>query len=160
MEVSKVGHIKAAVFSIAVILFISIGCVLGYHYLVSKSIEGIVLRNKIDLEQNMAELARINGEMVLVISDLDEMAMGLSLQYQQIESLMRNQDIFLLINKEQTKMIRGLDRRELTRHLEVIRALAILQKKHWKNTKPMKPILLIPEDAPKIEESDKTIQKW
>ncbi len=160
MEVNRAGHIKAAAVSIAVIFLISIVCVLGYHYLVSKSIEGIVLRNKIDLEQNMAELARINGEMVLVISDLDEMAMGLSLQYQHIESLMRNQDIFLLINKEQTKMIRGLDRRELARHLEVIRALAILQKKHWKNTKPMKPILLIPENAPKIEESDKTIQKW
>lgn len=125
------GHVKAAALSIAVILFLSVGCVLGYHYLVTKSVEKIVLRNKKDVEQNITELARINGDMVLVFSALDEIQTEILLQHHQIETLMYNQGLFLLINKEQTKMIRSLDMRELQRHLEVIRALAMLQKRDW-----------------------------
>lgn len=131
MEVSRAGHIKAAALSIAVILFLSIGCVLGYHYLVTKSVKRIALRNKKDVEQSITELARINGDMVLVFSALDEMQTEILLQQHQIDTLMYNQELFLLINKEQTKMIRSIDQRELQRHLEVIRALAQRQKEHW-----------------------------
>ncbi len=181
MEVSRSGHIKAAAVSIAVILLISVGCVLGYHYLVSKSIEENISRVRTDVDQTVIELARINGDMVLVFSALDEMQRALILKEFQVEALMRNQDIFLLINKEQTRMIRGLDRRELARHLEVIRALAQRQKEHWalekrnkssgfgpsgrelnidSHMKAYKEIMLPAGKQPSLEESDKTIQKW
>lgn len=146
MEVSRKGHIKAAVIAIGVVLLVSVGCVLGYHNLVLKPVEEIVLRNKKDVENTMAGQAKLNGDMVLAYSAIEEMNQNILLLDVRVKHLMENQELFLLINKEQTKMIRSIDMRELKRHLEVIRALAQLQKKHWGD--------------PLIKESDKTIKKW
>ena len=127
MEVSKAGHIKAIAIAVLFVMLMSLGCILGYHYLVQKPVEKIVLRNKTDVEQLMGAVANINGDLTMMYVGMDELNQRLLIKDIQIEKLLTIQELFFLIEKEQTNRITTLERR----HLEVIRALAILQKDHW-----------------------------
>jgi len=170
MEVSRAGHVKAAVISIAVILFLSVGCVLGYHYLVLRPVKEIVLRNKTDVGMLIKGLAKINGDIVMMDTGLYEMNQRLIIKDIQIAKLLQIQELFFLIEREQTEKIITLERR----HLEVIRALAILQKNHWSEKKRFESSGIhskefdwnaflkaakIPEGE-SFKDSEKVIEKW
>lgn len=169
MEVSRKGHIKAAAIAIAVILFISIACVLFYHHSYTSYIDTKIKQR---VAVNEAKYERLRDGIKLHISDQESIN----------QELVIVQAMMLLNDKMKTSLIEDrlenienrLDVLE-RRHLEIIRAIAILQKDHWTEElraessgftfypkKPIPPTLLIPEEAPKIifEELEKELENW
>lgn len=118
--VSLRGHLKALAIAILFVVAMSVGCVLVYHNLVLKSVEEIVLDNKEDIEQIVGHLRSVNGKFVMIDGDMRQIEEMLLYKDFQLELLLR-------INQLQNEELKKHDRR----HLEVIRALAILQKDHW-----------------------------
>ena len=118
--------------TILIAVIISCGITIGYHYLYVKPVDEILVKNINDNAADVHVLASKQSENQQQITEAVDFLIALqsSLLLNTVDYREKVGKAFkeVIVNFESAQArIKTLERR----HLEVIRALAVLQKKHW-----------------------------
>jgi hypothetical protein len=107
---------------------VSCGITLGYHFIYVNPVDKAIVKNVNDNELSIKQQEKVDQQLEMAIGILSAYLKDLSNETRnyrtKVDSALGEG---IKNSKEATVRIKTLERR----HLEVIRALAVLQKKHW-----------------------------